>query len=244
MYQSIEPNIESWLKAGWGTYKECFYPLMAGAAVLSFLGILQTLFNSMGSGVWLTVVYVFVVGPILNVGWAWLCLRCVRRQEAGLRNLVEPAGLYFTIVGMFIIYAICVTIGMIFLIAPGIYIAVRYSLCWFVVIDKKLGTVKSLKQAGTIVQGLKGKLLGLILLLGLMGLISAPFSLSFSPLFAQYRETLLMIGIIPYLVSVFLVIPFAGASMAAAYESISQVWESKLTARVAVEGTDQPGGSA
>lgn len=246
MYQPIEPTVESWLKAGWRTYKECFNLLIGGATILSFLSILSLLCAGWGKLAFASLGHTFIIGPMLGVGWFWLCLNCVRRKSASISFLLTPFERFHIVLAMIVIYYLGCFIGGILLIIPGIYFLVRFCLCWFVVMDQRTGPLKTMEHAGAIVQGHKLKLIVLYFVILLMSLPGLPFVMAFQPMFAQYKQSLFLYGLLPYLVSVILVVPLVGASLAAAYESISQDWESRQKAEsaVTVESMDPTAGLA
>ena len=227
MNQPIEISIESWLKTGWSTYKECYYPLIVGSTIISLIGLVFTIVVHKGLFIWPAMFYTYLIGPIITVGWYLLCLNCVRRKPASINDLIVPFRRYFPIVGMLLVFMLGGGIGIIFLIIPGIYIILRYFMCYFVVLDKNLGPLESLEYAGKISKGHLLKFLGLFVIVGLMGLFHMPFYLSFSPMLSEYRMILLTVGILPFIASVLLLIPLASTSIAATYESMSQDWESR-----------------
>jgi uncharacterized membrane protein len=78
---------------------------------------------------------------------------------------------FWRMVGAGILYGLIVLAGIILLIVPGIVWAVKFSLCFYFVIDKGLGPVQALKASSRTTIGVKWPLFGFGLLCGLINLL-------------------------------------------------------------------------
>lgn len=243
MDKPAEVTIGSWFAEGWATYKECRAPLIVGSVVLSIITLINMIASQKVMLVWPSLFFSFLINPVLMVGWNLLCLNCIRREPASVADIVIPFNRYFTIIAMLVVVGLAYIIGLILLVIPGIYIMLRFSLCWYVVFDRNVGPLKTLDYTSKITKGHLLKLLGMNLLVGLMGVLTWPVLFSFMAPLAEYSNGMLLVGIVPYLIYMGVVLPFAGASMAASYESISKDWESRQRVEpVIVAGTDYSSG--
>lgn len=70
-----------------------------------------------------------------------------------------------------LLYVIMVSVGLLFFVIPGIYLAVKF---WFftqIIVDKNLGPIAALKESGRITQSRLLEVFILLILTGLVGLI-------------------------------------------------------------------------
>ncbi len=114
----------------------------------------------------------------LGLGLAWLALGmlrvaidAVRREPIRYARLLTPAGDFLRIIGILLVVAIPVVLGMVFLLVPGIYLCLLWSQANFLILDRKAGVFSSLTQSGKMTKGTKLALLGIYLLLALFSLL-------------------------------------------------------------------------
>ena len=97
------------------------------------------------------------------------------------------------------IYTVAVAGGLLFLVVPGVYVAVRYASFGYVIGSKQVSAVQALREAGAMTQGLWWKVCGFLFillalnlvgaaLLGLGLLVSFPLSLLAATSFSRSLE--------------------------------------------------------
>ena len=122
-----------------------------------------------------------IVGQIITIGWMNVLLRAVRDQELEVGNFFDKANLLIKYFLTSLLTGVVVLVGLILLIVPGIYFALKYTFAGFLVVDKGVGPFQALEMSGQLTKGFKGKLflywLGFlgVNLLGLLALILGVF---------------------------------------------------------------------
>ena len=89
-------------------------------------------------------------------------------KKADFNTLFSGADAFFDYFIAYIIYMIMVGVGMIFLILPGIYLALKYQYVFPLIIDKKMSAFDAIKKSGELTQGNIFNLFGLAVLLFLV----------------------------------------------------------------------------
>ncbi len=119
----------------------------------------------MAGAVWVVVSFVqFTVEVFLNLGLARIGLNIVSGKPANYGMLFSGASKLPAGVAAYLLYMLMVMGGLILLVVPGIYLALRFGQFTNAIVDKDLGAIEALKYSSRITQGQKGNLL----LLGLL----------------------------------------------------------------------------
>lgn len=119
-----------------------------------------------------------LLAGFLGLGLAWLglgmtrvAIGAVRREPIRYGRLATPAGDFLRIIGLGLVVAIPLTLGMVFLLVPGIYLALLWSQAYLLILDGKAGVFASLSRSGRMTKDTKLALLGIYLLLILFSLL-------------------------------------------------------------------------
>lgn len=103
----------------------------------------------------------FVLGAILQLGLIRLFIDLVDQDtEDRLKMLFSQHKLFWRYLGASVLYGLMVGFGLILLIVPGIYFALKYQFFSYLIVDKNLGVFDALKKSGEITKGVKWKLFG------------------------------------------------------------------------------------
>jgi uncharacterized membrane protein len=146
-----------------------------------------------------TTILAFVINIMLGVGIIKIALSFCYEQKPPFATLFDAWDCFWRYVGAAVLYCLIVLGGLILLIVPGVVWAVKFSLCYYFVIDKGLGPIDALKASSRATMGVKwqlfgfGLLCGLINLLGMLCLIVGIFATYPTVLVAQalvYRQLL------------------------------------------------------
>jgi len=113
-----------------------------------------------------------IVGTIIQLGQLRITLTVADGGDASLNQLFSETALLWRYIGATILYSLMVMVGFLLLVIPGIYIALRYSQYTYLLVDKRLGAIESLKKSSELTKGVKWRLLGLGLVMGLLVVVS------------------------------------------------------------------------
>jgi uncharacterized membrane protein len=93
-------------------------------------------------------------------------LNLIRKIPVKLSQMFTNFSTIIRLLLGYLLVGIIVTIGVIFLIAPGVYLAIRFQLFAYLIVDKNLGVIESFKESWRLTEGKVGNLfvLGLILI--------------------------------------------------------------------------------
>ena len=86
-------------------------------------------------------------------------------KEGEVKALFVHYRLMWRYLGAAILYGIIVVLGLIALIVPGIYFALKYQFYAYLIVDKNLDVFGALKKSAEMTQGVKWKLFGFLLVL-------------------------------------------------------------------------------
>jgi len=195
------------LSQGWQVMKKNF-GFLAGAFVITLLlgGLVSSASDALvDSSDLLAVIFTFVINIgyiFISLGWFNVMLKAVRGQELSLSNFTEKAHQIVPFIVASILVWLIVTLGLIFLLIPGIYFGLKYQFVHYLIVDKELSAGEAMKASGQLTDGFKGKLfwygLGFIgvnilgvLALGIGFLVTAPLtSLAYTVLYEALLEKL------------------------------------------------------
>jgi len=141
----------------------------------------------------------FFVGPALVAGLYLIMLKRLRGQDATVGDVFAPFNdsvLNLAMAG--ILCGVLVSIGMMFLILPGIYLAVSYIFTFPLIADKKLEFWTAMELSRRVVTKHWFSALGLIIVAGLVAAL----------------------GVLALVIGLLVTAPIAGASLAVAYEEL------------------------
>ncbi len=113
---------------------------------------------------------VYVLNAILALGIVKIMLDFADKKTHSWRSLYLEYPKTIKYIIATILYAAIVVGGLILLIVPGVYFAIKYQFYAYFIVDKNMGAIESLKKSGNIT---KGSLMNLFL----FGLISAALSI-------------------------------------------------------------------
>lgn len=163
-------------KDGWNLLKETWKPLLSIGAVWliietlaqSSLTYVEQQENSLLS---LSVSLAsLALSVILQSGFIAASFRIVREKTADISDLFAQKSVWTNYFLALIAYQLLVALGIILLIVPGIYWALKYSQVLYLIVDKKVGVSEAFNMSGRMTQGMLLKLVG-------FGLISIPLNL-------------------------------------------------------------------
>ncbi|MFW5780368.1 MAG: DUF975 family protein [Bacillota bacterium] len=147
-----------------------FVIMIIPALISGLPSILSTRFEDSGEGVRVVfslLIIIFSIGLMpMQTGLRLYFLNLYRGQKEEFNDLFVPYKnkSAFEIIKAKVLSGIYIIIGFIFLIIPGIYLALKYSMIDYIIADKKnIKYNEAMKESGEIMQGNKGRLIVLAL---------------------------------------------------------------------------------
>jgi len=219
MSEISELTLGSWFSCGWSTFKKNPKTIIGGAVILSIFYFILTLINFfVPGGSLIALLGQLSVGPVLIVGWNFLCFRLVRGDDdVEMLDIFSAFSRFGASWTTFILLWLIILGGCILFIIPGIIWSLKYGLSLFAVMDKQMSPRESIRFSGKITKGHKGKLFGVWTIAILLSFLTWPFSSGLQ----RQNAMLIGAGLIPYLVNILVVTPWLGATTAAAYKSLA-----------------------
>lgn len=160
---------------GWNTFKKDWKFLIT---IFIAVWVISAILSNIVSSVYENASYVgiipqllaYVVNAILALGIVKIMLDLTDKKTHSWRSLYLEYPKTIRYILATILYAVIVVGGLILLVIPGIYFAVKYQFYAYFIVDKDMGVMDSLKKSASIT---KGSLMNLFL----FGLISAVLSI-------------------------------------------------------------------
>jgi hypothetical protein len=129
-----------------------------------------------GGGPAYTLVQTLITTPLITAGHVYAVLQISRGEQprAG-DSLSRAGGALPLLIGTVILYSLGVLLGVIALILPGIYLAVRWYVATQSVVAEDRGPVEALQRSGELTRGQWWRVLGISLVVGLLGAVAGAF---------------------------------------------------------------------
>lgn len=170
------------IKKGWQVTTSNFGLLLGSFALVTIPPqIVSSIFPSQSTLGGLVGLAVQVYTIIVSIGMLEVGLKLVDGKKATFSDLFNRYQLFFRYLGASILYILGVVLGLILLIVPGVWFAARYGFYAYVMVDKDLGLMDSLKESARITEGKVWQIIGLslaslgVIMLGFLALILGIF---------------------------------------------------------------------
>ena len=118
-----------------------------------------------------TVLLGWAINIILGIGLLKIALSFCDEQKPTVETLFDAWDCFWRYFGAAILYFLICLGGFILLIVPGIIWSIKYSQCFYFVVDRGLGPVQALKASGRTTMGVKWQLFGFNILCALINLL-------------------------------------------------------------------------
>jgi uncharacterized membrane protein len=149
---------------GWNTLKKnfgFFLGLLAVAVAVNVLfGLVMSSFSEQAPKVLVIAVSIisWILDLLIGMGIIKITLKFCDQEKASYGDLFSAYRLLLNYLVGSIIYGIIVGIGFVFLIIPGIYLAVKYTFYDYLIVDKGMGPLEAIKRSGVLTVGVKRNL--------------------------------------------------------------------------------------
>ncbi len=176
--------MESW-QEGWKVFKNNWlivvYATLIPAIVSMILEAIQKQAKEeMSAGVILLLLGLlyfvgrFLLSMLMNLGVLKIQLDVTRGLKPSFKTLFNGQGIYWKFIGATVLYSLVVLGGLILLIIPGIYLAIRYLFVPYLIVDKNITIGEAFAKSTEMTKGKKWSILGFLILtviFSLLGLI-------------------------------------------------------------------------
>lgn len=157
-------SIEEALRFGWAKTRAhsglMFQVMLTLFAVQVAGSIVDKVLHNTIEGA-LATVALTLVSVVVGVGLMYISLKLARGEHASYRDIVPPTKMVWHYFCASVLTGVLIVVGFILLIIPGIYLALRYSMVRYLIIDG-VGITDSLRKSAAMTDGMKWKLLGFL----------------------------------------------------------------------------------
>ena len=169
-------SISEAIKYGFNFFKDNLVTFIKFGIVLLLInvatGMVTSAFKgSQASFIWSLVSW--VISMLVQIGSIKIVLELYDKKTLKLSNLYNQHRILLRYLGATILYMVMVIAGFICLIIPGIYLAIKFQFYSFLIVDKNMGVMDSLKNSSAMTEGVKWKLLLFALALGGINILGA-----------------------------------------------------------------------
>jgi len=168
------------IKQGYEAVKKNFFFILKILVALAFIytisNAIQKSVENNGNLFMVLGILIWILNIIVNMGLIQISIKFAQKEKVAIRDLFYTKSIFTFVVASFLT-GIIVFAGFILLIIPGIYLAIRLQFSTYLIVDKKLGIMDSIKTSWRITRGhtwnlfLFGLLLLLLNILGAIALI-------------------------------------------------------------------------
>lgn len=123
------------------------------------------------------------IGIYLSVGITRIGLNLVSGKPVSIGQLFSGGRLFWRAAGGYLIFMVAFALGLLLLVVPGVYLALRYGQYLAAMVDRDLGIMESFEYSSKITLNNKGNLLGLFMmsiLVVLAGMLALLVGLAFA----------------------------------------------------------------
>lgn len=198
-------SIKESIKYGWNTTLSqpiiIFYLFVAIAGTEIVKNVLFLIFSDSSEGIQSVITAVLnIISIILSIGMIRVVLQVYQKKALVFENLYQD----WKLIGWYLLAAAIniavVVAGFIVFIIPGIYIAIRLSMWPYLMLEGEKNSFEALKKSWNLTNGIVTKLLGLYLV----------------------QILLILLGVVFFLVGLFIAIPVVSLSHVYIYKKISE----------------------
>jgi len=154
-------SIREAFKFGWETFKK--YPVFLISVVL-IMGIISYLPGMLNSSmtnngqdynplVGIISLVAYVLQLIVSMGVIKIAITLARGGKPEWDDLYTQYPKFFNYFIASILYGLMVLVGLIVFVVPGIYLAIKFQMYSYLIVDKNLGPIEALKQSSIITKG-------------------------------------------------------------------------------------------
>ena len=166
------------LAFGWQRFKERPF-FLVGLVLLTTIisGITGSVADQIDSGAASAIVNLldFAIQIIIGMGMTLILLRVYDQVETDYGDIVEPLRLFWKYLVMTVLVLAVVLLGFVIFIIPGIIAAIALSFASYLIIDRNMGPIESIKESLNITHGHRWNLFIFGLIVFFLNIVGAMF---------------------------------------------------------------------
>jgi len=147
------------LRFGWQQTRAHLKSLLPIAFFAAFLALVQRAIQGqpgVARGLAATIIELVQVGVTMT--WIVAAIRLHDGQPFDWNVLAKRLDGYLTFLLTAVLYGLIVAGGLILLVVPGVYWAVKYAFATFLVVDRQIDPLTAIRESGRITEGQRGRL--------------------------------------------------------------------------------------
>jgi len=148
--------------------------------------------GSLGEGYSILIALFTVLQILLGMGVVKLALASYDNKKRPFSDIYAPYSLFFNYVIASILYMLIIAGGLVLVIVPGIFWAIRFGYFHYAVIDESLGPIEALKKSYYATSGQEWHLLGFSIVVGIISILFSVVVPFIGPLVAVSIQALSM----------------------------------------------------
>ena len=165
---------------GWETFRNNVLFLVGVTIAVALINSVLEITDNYGPveyGYFGFVIYVIamLVNAVVELGLIAIMLAFRDGRMPEFVDLFNRAPLVFHYIAATILYGVMVLVGLVFLIVPGIYLAVRFGYYGYFIVDEEVGPIEALKKSSDLTEGVRMDLFlfgALLIGLNILGLLA------------------------------------------------------------------------
>lgn len=171
-------SIEEAIRYGWGVMKANIW-FFVGVLIVAWVivgiphAIANALQNQSGGLSFLFRIVGWIAGTIISIGMITIALKFLDNQPPKFEDLFSFKPYFWKFLGGSILTGLVVWAGMILLIIPGIYWAIKFQYFGYFVVEQGCDPVDSMRRSSRITHTVKWKLFGFGIVLALINVVGA-----------------------------------------------------------------------
>jgi len=164
-------KIGDYLTRGWELFKRNIGGFIAFTLIVIVIQLILSVLNRKGVQVG-SLISLIIAGP-LSAGFLIVAFKLIRNRVTNFEDFFRGFSNFLPLFLVYLLTNILVGIGMIFLIIPGIYLAVAYLFSMAFVVERRLNFWDAMETSRKLITKRWFSFFGLVLLLGLINLVGA-----------------------------------------------------------------------
>ena len=150
--------IENAIRFGWETFKKNFEIILAiEAAAAVTLAVVSVASEILEPRRWfhefaMSLAY-FVVTMIIHLGAVKVTLKFRDGEEVNFANMFDSFGILAPFMAAAVVTDFAIGFGLLFLVVPGIIVAVRFSMFGFTIVDEDRGPIEAIRRSVQLTDG-------------------------------------------------------------------------------------------
>jgi uncharacterized membrane protein len=158
------------IRRGWGVFQENVFFLVAVFVIVSVAYVVIERAETLGERLpypaeLLIFVGYLVVVAIVEIGIINVCLKLIDSGNAKFEDLTSAIGVFVKFLIATVLYGLMVGLGIVFLIIPGVYLAIKFGFFGHFIVDEGLDPFEALKASSQLTDNVKLELFVFFLLI-------------------------------------------------------------------------------